>query len=191
MEQQSRVANAASHWVASPSQQIAPVCLGGGGVCLPDHKLGCEARQGSSDETNGTLTTTSSGKNMPTTSLTYVNALRMAPSGKLLAVGGIGGLQIFHFNGANPITKYTGLLTTSTIDKVYWDNSNHLYAISGSAGKLGGMQKTFPHKAMYFADATHGGVSYIEVTGSRLSFKWICADGVIRDQFTMVKKNHL
>jgi hypothetical protein len=85
---------------------------------------------------NGSLTTTSSGKNMPTTSLTYVNALRMAPSGKLLAVGGIGGLQIFHFNGASPITKYTGLLTTSTIDKVYWDNSNHLYAISGSAGKL-------------------------------------------------------
>jgi hypothetical protein len=86
--------------------------------------------------TNGSLTTTSSGKNMPTTSLTYVNALRMAPSGKLLAVAGIGGLQIFHFNGASPITKYTGLLTTSTIDKVYWDNSNHLYAISASAGKL-------------------------------------------------------
>ena len=54
----------------------------------------------------------------------------------IMAVGGIGGLQIFHFNGASPITKYTGLLTTSTIDKIYWDNSNHLYAISGSAGKL-------------------------------------------------------
>jgi hypothetical protein len=66
-----------------------------------------------------------------------------------------------------------------------------VYVVSGSSGKLGGMQKTFPHKAMYFSDATHGGVSYIEVTGSRLSFKWICADGVIRDQFTMVKKNHL
>jgi hypothetical protein len=86
--------------------------------------------------TNGSLTTTSSGKNMPTTSLTYVNALRMAPSGKLLAVGGIGGLQIFHFNGASPITKYTGLLTTATIDQVFWDKSNHLYAISGAAGKL-------------------------------------------------------
>ena len=65
-----------------------------------------------------------------------------------------------------------------------------VYVVSGSAGKLGGMQKTFPHRAMYFADATHGGVSYIEVTGARLSFKWICADGVIRDEFTMIKKNH-
>ena len=63
-----------------------------------------------------------------------------------------------------------------------------VYVVSGSAGKLGGMQKEFPHRAMYFSDATHGGVSYIEVTGERLSFKWICADGVIRDQFTIIKK---
>jgi hypothetical protein len=73
---------------------------------------------------------------MPTTALTYVNALSMAPSGKSLAVGGVGGLQIFHFNGASPITKYTALLTTSTIDQAFWDKNNHLYAISRSAGKL-------------------------------------------------------
>ena len=84
----------------------------------------------------GSLTTTSTGKNMPMTSVTYVNTLSMAPSGKLLAVGGIGGLQVFHFNGASPITKYTALLTTSTIDQAFWDLSNHLYAISRSAGKL-------------------------------------------------------
>jgi hypothetical protein len=63
-----------------------------------------------------------------------------------------------------------------------------VYVVSGSSGKLGGMQKEFPHKAMYFSDATHGGVSYIEVSGKKLSFKWICADGVIRDQFTIIKK---
>jgi hypothetical protein len=85
---------------------------------------------------NGSLTTTSSGKNMPTISIPFVSALSMAPSGKLLAVGGTGGLQIFHFNGASPITKYTGLLTTASIDNLYWDKSNHLYATSNSAGKL-------------------------------------------------------
>lgn len=85
---------------------------------------------------NGNLTTTSTGKNMATTPLTAVSALSMAPSGKLLAVAGTSGLQIFHFNGASPITKYTGLLTTATIDQALWDNSNHLYAISRSAGKL-------------------------------------------------------
>jgi FlaG/FlaF family flagellin (archaellin) len=85
---------------------------------------------------NGNLTTTSTGANMPKTSVTNVNDLKMAPSGKLLAVGGTGGLQIFHFNGASPITHYTGLLTTDTINEMFWDNNNHLYAISTSAGKL-------------------------------------------------------
>ncbi len=62
-----------------------------------------------------------------------------------------------------------------------------VYVVTGSAGKLGGMQKTFPHKAMYYSDAEHGGVSFIEVSGKQLSFKWICADGIIRDQFTIIK----
>lgn len=64
-----------------------------------------------------------------------------------------------------------------------------VYVVTGSAGKLGGMQTAFPHKAMYFSDAQHGGASLLEITGNHLNFKWICADGVIRDQFTMVKEN--
>ena len=50
--------------------------------------------------------------------------------------GGQEGLQIFHFNGASPITHYTGLLTSDPITQMFWDNSNHLYAISQSSGKL-------------------------------------------------------
>jgi len=60
----------------------------------------------------------------------------MAPSGKLLAAAGNTGLQVFHFNGSSPITHYTGLLTNAPIDQVFWDNANHLYALSRSAGKL-------------------------------------------------------
>jgi hypothetical protein len=118
---------------ADPTNHVAfveqPCSLPGGSTLHPELAVYTAG-------TNGSLTTTSTGKNMPTTSVTYVNSLSMAPSGKLLAVGGIGGLQIFHFNGASPITKYTGLLTTNTINQVFWDKSNHLYAISGSAGKL-------------------------------------------------------
>jgi hypothetical protein len=66
-----------------------------------------------------------------------------------------------------------------------------IYVVTGSSGKLGGMQTEFPHKAMYFSDAVHGGVSLIEVNGNRLSFKWICADGMIRDQFVIKKENPL
>ena len=74
-------------------------------------------------------------------SMQYVYDLKMSPSGKLLAVGGSdgrgeGGLQIFHFNGAQPITRYTGLLTNAEIDQFYWDNADHLYAISSHPGKL-------------------------------------------------------
>jgi hypothetical protein len=60
----------------------------------------------------------------------------MSPSGKLLAVGGDAGLQVFHFNGSKPITHYTGLLAQDEIDQVFWDNDNHLYAISSISGKL-------------------------------------------------------
>jgi len=85
---------------------------------------------------NGSLTTHSTYTNMPTVAVGGVTDYRMSPSGKYLAVGGSMGLQIFHFNGANPITKFTWRLTSSPISQVYWDNSNHVYAISQSAGKL-------------------------------------------------------
>jgi len=86
-------------------------------------------------DSSGNLTTTSTYQNMPAVLTQGAQTYWMSPSGKYLAVGGAG-LQIFHFNGANPITKFTGLLTTDTIDHVYWDNANHLYASSYSAGKL-------------------------------------------------------
>ena len=61
--------------------------------------------------------------------------MNMSPSGKLLALGG-NGLQVFHFNGANPITPYSSVLTTAPINQLHWDNSNHLYALSDSTNKL-------------------------------------------------------
>jgi hypothetical protein len=84
----------------------------------------------------GKLTTTSTYKNMPFVSVGGVNWMKMAPSGKLLAVGGAAGLQIFHFDGSSPITHDTGQLTKDPISQIFWDNHNHVYAISQSAGKL-------------------------------------------------------
>src|SRR5262249_45655616 len=77
-------------------------------------------------DSSGNLTTKSTATNMPKTLVKNVNDIWMSPSGKLLAVGGTAGLQVFHFNGAGPITHYTGLLTTDEIDQVFWDNANHL-----------------------------------------------------------------
>jgi hypothetical protein len=84
----------------------------------------------------GNLTTTSTYSNMPKVSVGGITDMNMSPSGKLLAVGGTGGLQIFHFNGASPVTHYSGLLTSSQVDQFFWDNSNHLYAIGQNAKKL-------------------------------------------------------
>lgn len=62
-----------------------------------------------------------------------------------------------------------------------------VYVVAGSAGQLGGTQASFPHSAMYFSDATNGGSLVLEVEDNRLDGKWVCADGNIRDRFTMVK----
>jgi hypothetical protein len=85
---------------------------------------------------SGDLTTKSTYWNMPATAVKYTSDIQMSPSGKLLADAGAAGLQVFHFNGANPIKHYTGLLTQDPVDQMFWDNANHLYAISRSAGKL-------------------------------------------------------
>jgi hypothetical protein len=85
---------------------------------------------------DGSLTTNSTAANMPQTAVTQINDLRMSPSGQLLAVAGTTGLEVFHFNGANPITPYTGLLTNVSVDQMFWDNADHLYAISRSGNRL-------------------------------------------------------
>jgi len=87
-------------------------------------------------DSNGNLTTTNTSANMPATQVTGVQDLKVSPSGLLLAVAGQGGLQVFHFNGANPPTAYTPLLTTAAINQMFWDNDNHLYAISQTSGQL-------------------------------------------------------
>lgn len=87
-------------------------------------------------DSNGKLTTSSTYQNMPTTAIVSPYDLKMAPSGQLVAIAGQEGLQVFHMNGADPITSYTPLLTTDPIDMMFWDNNNHLYAISQKANTL-------------------------------------------------------
>jgi hypothetical protein len=87
-------------------------------------------------DSSGRLSTGSTYANMPKVQVGGVNHYWMSPTGKYLAVGGNNGLQVFHFNDGNPITNFTGPLTTSPISQVLWDNANHLYALSRQAGKL-------------------------------------------------------
>jgi hypothetical protein len=82
-------------------------------------------------DSKGNLTTKSTMENMPSVAGNSGDAMSISPSGKLLAVSTAGGIQVFHFNGADPITKFTGVLHSSeTFLQFGWDKDNHLYALS-------------------------------------------------------------
>jgi hypothetical protein len=85
-------------------------------------------------DSEGMPTSTNTWENMPFPDVT-ANALNMSPDGKLLAVGGNGGLQVFHFNGGAPITRYSQILATGKVNWVRWDKAHHLYALNTN-GKL-------------------------------------------------------
>jgi hypothetical protein len=95
---------------------------------------------------DGGLSSTNTPANMPTPKVDPT-VLNMSPSGQFLAVGGNAGfgavngtqtpgLQVFLFNGANPIMSFSGVLTGAAIDAIRWDKNNHLYALSNSTKKL-------------------------------------------------------
>lgn len=85
---------------------------------------------------SGNVTVNSTANDMPSIAGSGVNEMRISPAGQFLAVAEAPGLEVFNFNGANPITKLTGPLTSDNIDEVRWDNQNHLYAISDKTGNL-------------------------------------------------------
>lgn len=80
---------------------------------------------------NGSQSTSSTYDNMPSTDTPGgpKNTLAMAPGGKLLAVGSASGIQIFNLNPNGQASANTSLIATDPINAMYWDTSNHLYAI--------------------------------------------------------------
>ena len=89
-------------------------------------------------DARGNISSTNTSANMPHPHV-YPTAMNMSPSGKFLAVAtdfAEPGLQVFHFNGASPITPYRTLLTNAPIELIRWDKANHLYAVSNSTKKM-------------------------------------------------------
>jgi hypothetical protein len=86
-----------------------------------------------SADSHGNLTTKNTAKNMPFVSIGDHPASEMSisPTGKLLVLGlEPSGFQVFHFNGSDPITKYTGVVTPNDGGYQFgWDKSNHLFAL--------------------------------------------------------------
>lgn len=123
--------NYCTWWAAADSANHLAVSLTPMGTTPSAPQLAVYTVDGS-----GNVTVNSTANDMPSIAGTAVNELLMSPSGQFLAVAELSGLEVFNFNGASPITKLTGVLTTDTIDEVRWDNQNHLYAVSDATGTL-------------------------------------------------------
>lgn len=77
------------------------------------------------------------GTNMAYVDVDAVLDMKMSPSGKLLAVGGVNGLQLFHVEAGGIVVAYSGQLDTGQeIQQMFWDNADHLYAISTNFQQL-------------------------------------------------------
>jgi hypothetical protein len=86
-------------------------------------------------DSQGNLSTTNTSEDMPVTAISNVEDMKIDKE-KLLALGGTGGLQVFHLRSAAPPVPYTPILTTDDISQMFWDSSHHLYALSQLAGRL-------------------------------------------------------
>ena len=112
-------------------------------------------------DANGNLSTTSTYQNMPAPVVAQnrdIRAMSISPDGKYVAVGA-DGFEVMHFNGANPVTNFSGaFLAGHDIVKFGWDNVHHLYVLS--AVNSGGTYTTYLH----IFNVTSTGVK--EVSGS-------------------------
>lgn len=107
---------------------------------------------------------------------------------KLMA-GHYGKSNTFEANKHN-LSNSSGLNNGTKDSEPYVKKTKNgtVYVVSGSASYVGEPYPDFPHKAMHYSNATDAGAAILEVKGNHLEFKWICADGEIRDQFTMLKE---
>lgn len=86
-------------------------------------------------QSDGSLTSSNTNDDMPTVSRAP-GVVSVSPDGTLVAIDQPGGFQLFHFNGAAPLTVFTPVIpTTEEIDQFAWDNQGHLFALS-SQGEL-------------------------------------------------------
>jgi hypothetical protein len=63
-----------------------------------------------------------------------------------------------------------------------------IYIVSGSGGQVGGQAEGYPLRAATYYNTTVGGSLLMDFNDNRLDAKWICADGQIRDRFSITKE---
>ncbi len=107
-------------------------------------------------------------------------------------INGHYGLETTFSPAAHALSSASALYNGTANSCLYVKNAADVrkgivFAIVGSAGQLGGSTSGYPHNAMYYSNVTNGGALFFEIENNRLDAKWIGSDGVIRDNFTMMK----
>ncbi len=82
---------------------------------------------------------------------------------------------------------YNGSKNSAPYIKEAGSGKGMVYVVSGTSAYVGKADYEFPLPFMQYSDDSLAGAAILEVEENRLDFKWICADGIIRDQFTMMK----
>ena len=123
-----------------PTNHLASVIYSQDGLC-GQNGFTPNALASYTVESNGDLVSTNTWENVAQLDgyLGSGAGIKLNAAGNILAVTVGAGIQFFHFNGAAPITPFTGtgiVGTSGDIDTMTWDNDNHLYALDGKSGKL-------------------------------------------------------
>jgi len=85
-------------------------------------------------------------------------------------------------------SRYDGSTNSCVYVKKASDLKNGIvYAVVGSSGQVNGSTPGYPHNAMQYSNITNTGALVLEIEDNRLDAKWICNDGIVRDQFTIIK----
>jgi hypothetical protein len=88
-------------------------------------------------DSQGNLTSTNTYVDMPTVGNGPGGNMEIDPTGKFLALAVNTGIQLYHFNGAEPITPFPGFISTpGPIYQLSWDQNGYLYAQEQASGAM-------------------------------------------------------
>ncbi len=95
-----------------------------------------------------------------------------------------------HYGEANSFDPKKHIVETKDSPNNYRvgkEGQGVIYIVSGSGGQVGGQAEGYPLRAATYYNTTVGGSLLMDFNDNRLDTKWICADGQVRDQFSITK----
>jgi hypothetical protein len=83
--------------------------------------------------------------------------------------------------------KYDG--STNSCPYIKQTHSGTVYVVAGSSAITRDRRAAdYPHPALFYSNYEKSGALIVELEDNRLDAKWLCEDGVIRDNFTILKE---